>query len=134
MWISNISSIVFTRVKVDGLKKLKTKYPNIYFTTSDKAQKNPEFPTVYIHELPGKENGNDLENSFINSAIFTFQIEVTDNVSQNRTREVMDEIMGIMKKMRFSVVGMPEFNNTDTYRGIARFRRTIDWNDNITNQ
>ena len=130
MWISKISSKVFTRVKSKGNKALKSTYPDIYFTDSDKTQTNPKFPSVYIHELPGVEKGQDLEGNSINSVLSSFQIDVTDNVSQGNVKVVMNEIVGIMKSMRFSVIGTPEFQNTDSaYRGTARFRRTIDWND-----
>lgn len=130
MWTSDISSIVFTRIKTTVEKKLKEKYPDIYFTTSDKTQTNPKFPTVYIHELPGAEKAKDLEGTTINSVLATFQIDVADNQSQNRSKDVMNEIIKVMKNMSFSVSSMPEFNNTNSiYRNTARFRRTIDWND-----
>lgn len=130
MWTNDISSIVFARIKTVAGSKLKEKYPDIYFTTSDKTQTNPKFPTVYIHELPGAEKAQDLEGITINSALITFQIDVTDNQSQNRTKDVMNEIIKVMKSMAFTVSPMPEFNNTNSiYRNTARFRRTIDWND-----
>lgn len=132
MWISDIESKIFTRVKVLGNKTLKEKYPDIYFTDSDKTQTNPKFPTVYIHSTGGPEKNTDLENTTINSILCTLQIDVTDNQSQSRAKEVMDEVVGIMKKMSFTVNGTPQSDNTDsTYRQIARFRRTIDWNDTL---
>lgn len=130
MWTSEISSIVFTRIKVEVLKSLKSKYPNIYFTNSDRAQTNPKFPTVYINEIGSTERGEDLEGTSINAVMATFQIDVTDNQSQNRASEVMSKIVGIMKSMRFSVIAMPEFQNTEsTYRSTARFRRMIGQGD-----
>lgn len=126
MWTSEIQSRVFSRVKNKGTKALKASYPNIYFTTSDKVQTNPKFPTIYLHEVGSVEQGQDLDNTSINAVLFTIQIDVTDNESQNRVNEVMGEIVSIMKSMRFSVVTMPEFQNTDSiYRSTARFRRMI---------
>lgn len=130
MWTSEISSIVFTKVKVEVLKSLKNKYPNIYFTNSDRVQTDPKFPTVYIHEIGSTEQGEDLEGTSINAVLTTFQVDVTDNQSQNRANEVISEVVGIMKSMRFSVIAMPEFQNTEsTYRSTARFRRMIGQGD-----
>lgn len=132
MWFSKILSIVFTRVKTIVSNKLKKTYPNLNFTDSDREQKNPKFPTVYIHELPGIEKGQDLDNTTINAVLTTVQIDVIDNVSQNRTNEVMGEVISVMKCMRFSVVAMPEFQNTGgTYRQTARFRRLIGSSDEL---
>ena len=86
----------------------------------------PRFPTVYIHEMPGMETGADLQGGTINAVWSSFQIEVTTNTKQSDTKEVMDEVVKIMKKMRFQVISMPEFQNTDSiYRRVARFRRMI---------
>lgn len=130
MWTNEISSIVFTRIKTEATKRLSGKYPDIYFTNSDRAQTEPKFPTVYIHEIGSVEQGQDLENLQINAVMTTFQIDVTDNQSQNRANNVMSCVVEIMKSMRFSVVSMPEFQNTEsTYRSIARFRRVIGSGD-----
>lgn len=126
MWTNEISSIVFTRIKTEASKRLKSKYPDIYFTNSDRAQTDPKFPTVYIHEIGSAEQGEDLQGTEINAVMTTFQIDVTDNQSQNRTNEVMSYVVEMMKSMRFSVIAMPEFQNTEsTYRSTARFRRLI---------
>lgn len=130
MWTSKISPIVFTEVKTKGNKALQTDYPDIRFTTSNRAPTTAKFPTVYIHELPGVEQGSTLEGTSINAVLSSFQIDVTDNVSQNRVNEVMSEVVSIMKSMRFQVISMPEFQNTDdVYRATARFRRMIGAGD-----
>lgn len=122
----DIETIVFSRIKAILTSKLKTKYPDISFTTSDKVSSNPKFPNVYVHMLGSQEIGEDLENNTINGVLATFQIETTDNQSQNRAKDVMNEIVGVMKGMRFSVIAMPESQNTDTsYRCVARFRRVV---------
>lgn len=128
----DIETIVFSRIKAILTSKLKTKYPNISFTTSDKVSSDPKFPNVYIHMMGSQEIGEDLENNTINGVLATFQIETTDNQSQSRAKDVMNEVVGVMKGMRFSVIAMPEFNNTDsTFRSVARFRRTIGNLDTI---
>lgn len=132
MWTSDIESMVFTRVKAKGNNALKSAYPNINFTTSDRVKTEPKFPTVYVHEVGSVEQGMDLENTQINSILTTFQIDVTDNKKQQNARDVMKEILKIMKSMRFTVIAMPQFQNTDdVYRQTARFRRAIDWNDTL---
>lgn len=122
----DIESIVFSRIKAKATSKLKTKYPDISFTTSDKVSSNPEFPNVYIHMMGSKEIGNDLENITINGVLATFQIETTDNQSQNKAKDVMNTIVGIVKEMRFEIIAMPEMKNKDSaYRCVMRCRRTI---------
>lgn len=81
MWTSDIQSSVFTRIKAEGTKKLKTKYPNINFTTSSKKSSNPKFPSVYVKRMQGKEEGQTLDGQTVNAVTSTFQIEVTDNTS-----------------------------------------------------
>lgn len=122
----DIETIVHSRIKAIVTSKLKTKYPDISFTTSDKVKDKPKFPNVYTHMLGSKEEGGDLEGNTINGVLASFQIEVTDNESQTRAKGVMSEVVSVMKGMRFSVIAMPESQNTDTsYRCVARFRRII---------
>lgn len=130
MWVMDISPKVFSKVKTEGTKNLKSKYPNIFFTTLNKVQTNPKFPTVYVHEVGTTEQGQDLENKEINAVLATFQIDVTDNENQNNANKVMGEVVRIMKTMGFSVVNMPEFQSVeDVYRLTARFRRMIGQGD-----
>ena len=130
MWISNIESMILTRVKVGVEEKIKTKYPNILFTASDRYQGDARFPTVVIRDLGSSERGNDLENTHINAYQCTIQVDVIDNESQNRAKEVSRYVVDEMKKMSFSMVSAPAPDNkSDTYRVVARFRREIGWDD-----
>lgn len=125
-----LESQVYTRIKTQFPSKLKEKYKNINFTTENKVDALPRFPTVYIHEMPGMETGADLQGGTINAVWSSFQIEVTTNTKMNEAKEVMDEVVRIMKTMRFQVTSMPEFQNTDSvYRRVARFRRIIGADD-----
>ena len=122
----DIQARVFSRIKNTFPKNLKTKYPNISFTTSDRVADNPQFPTVYIHEMSSQELGRDLSGTTINAIRSTFQIEVYDNNSMDNVQTVMSSVIAIMKKMRYEVTSMPEFkNSTETYRSVTRFRRVI---------
>lgn len=126
----DIENIVFTRVKAKMPQSIKDKYPKMRFTTSDTSSSTPQFPTVYIHMLESSEVGEDFEGTDINGINASFQIEVSDNQSQARAKEVMDEVVLTMKSMRFRAVGMPFFSNTSgTYRSITRYRRKIGSND-----
>lgn len=130
MWTNQISPIVTSRVKFQGIEALKTKYPDLNYTTSDKVEDDPKFPSVYIHELPGGEQGQDLEGATINAVLSAFQIDVTDNVSQARVNNVMTEVIKSMKSMRYEVIAFPEFNNSGgVYRASARFRRVVGQGD-----
>ena len=130
MWTSDIASMVFTRIKVEVTKKLKSKYPNINFTTSDQVRTDPTFPNVYVKELQGSERGQTLDGESVNAILSSFQIEVADNVSDNRAREVADVVFLIMKKMKYEAIGLPFQDNKDgVHRNVARYRRIIGYND-----
>lgn len=121
--------IIFSRIKNSFSDTLKKKYPNLYFTTSDRALTEPKFPTVYI-SIQGVEEGQDLDGTTINAGLYTITVDVTDNENQTRAKEVLNEVKRIMKSMRFDVNQMPQFNNTDnTFRSVARFRRTVGTED-----
>ena len=132
MWTTNIQNTVLTRIKAEGNKQLKSKYPDIRFTTSSKTQTNPKFPTVYVKRMQGAERGQTLDGQSVNAILSSFQIEVADNVSDDRAQEVADVVYEIMKSMRFQVLGEPIADNTDSeYRNIARYQRLIGANDII---
>lgn len=132
MWTSDITSIVFTRIKVEATKELKSKYPDINFTTSDKVRTEPTFPNVFVKRLQGSERGQTLDGETVNATLSSFQIEVADNVNDNRSQEVADVIYAIMKKMRFEAIGEPfQDNIDDVHRNVARYRRVIGYNDTL---
>lgn len=132
MWTSDVTSIVFTRIKVEATKELKSKYPDINFTTSDKVRTEPTFPNVFVKRLQGSERGQTLDGETVNATLCSFQIEVADNVNDNRSQEVADVIYAIMKKMRFEAIGEPfQDNIDDVHRNVARYRRVIGYNDTL---
>ena len=80
--------------------------------------------------MPGSEQGQDLAGTSINAVLAAYQIDILTNTSQREAKEVMSAVMEIMKGMAFTVISMPEFQNTDeVYRSTARFRRMIGAND-----
>lgn len=125
-----LESMILTRVKTEFNQSIKTKYIDLTFTTDSDNDSLPKFPTVYIHLLPSPEIGEDLEGITINGISATFQIEVADNQNNNRAKEVMNEVIRIMKTMRFAIKPMPYPNyKDDTYYSIARAKRVIGSND-----
>ena len=131
-WTDRISSVVFTRIKNEFSSSLKTKYKmtDSNFSTVGSSDTPAVFPFVYIQLLPSEERGQDLDGNEINAGLFTFQIEVTDNQSQTRAKDVMSEIKRIMKSMRFTVQPTPDIQDTkDTHRAIMRCNRRIGSDD-----
>ena len=127
-WTDRISSVVFTRIKNEFSSTLKAKYQMAdgNFSTVGSSDTPAVFPFVYIQLLPSVEQGQDLEGNEINAGLFTFQIEVTDNQSQTRAKDVMAEVKRIMKSMRFTVQPTPTLEDTkDTHRAIMRCNRII---------
>ena len=127
-WTDMISSNVFTRIKNEFSGSLKTKYKmtSSNFSTVGSSDTPAVFPFVYIQLLPSAEQGQDIEGNTINAGLFTFQIEVTDNQTQARAKDVMSEVKRIMKSMRFTVQCTPTLEDTkDTHRAIMRCNRII---------
>lgn len=128
--LDSIETQVFSLIKAKFSTKIKEKYKDLNFTTSDRSSTKPKFPTVYIHLLESPEIGSTLEGTEIPGINATFQIDVTDNQSQARADEVAKEVLRIMKTMRFKSAGMPFHDNSgDTYRTVGRYRRPIGAGD-----
>lgn len=133
IWVMIIPSIIFTKIKTEFSSKLKEKYnmTDKNFSTVGSSDTPAVFPFVYLQSIQPIETGMDLEATNINGGIFSFQIDVTDNQSQYRAKEVMTEVLRIMKKMGFQCKPMPSFDDSvkDVKRMVARFQRAIDEND-----
>ena len=131
MWTTNVEPSVFARLKTYG-EVLKTNFPDIVFTTENESDTIAKFPTVLLEELGGAEQGRDLDGSTINAYLSTFQITIAHNDKKYHVRNIMDNCMDTMKKLRFEMVGSPTFNrNQGVWMGVARFRRTIGANDTL---
>lgn len=129
-WVMLVPSLVFTRIKEEFSSEIKETYNmNDRNFSTKKTRSDAVFPFVYVHLLPAVEQGQDLKGESINAGLFTFQIEVYDNQTHGRAREVMTEVLRIMKTMRFDVIAMPEVDDGETIRFVARFRRMIGSGD-----
>lgn len=136
MWIMDIPLKVLTRLRVEGMKSLSEYYPNLNITDDDKQLEKPSFPTVFVQDIGGTEQGQDIEGKSVNAVLSTIQIDVVDNEKQSNVREVMSEMIRIMKSMGYSITTTANFERTtdNTYRMVARFRRMIGYNDTFVKQ
>ena len=133
-WTDRISSVVFSRIKNEFSSTIKKNYKmkDENFSTVGSSDTPAVFPFVYIQILPGAEQGQDLDGTSVNAGLFTFQIEVTDNQTQARAKDVMSEVKRIMKSMRFEVQPTPKFEDTkDTHRATIRCSRVIGAGDKL---
>lgn len=130
MWTGDIESAVFTRVKTAGNKAFKTKYRNIFYTTENETDNEAVFPTVYLQELTGSERGRDLEGIEVHAMLSSFQIDVSDNDTKQRCKEVMENALSTMKSLKYEIIGMPIYRKSNgVWLGTARCRRVISKND-----
>lgn len=124
--LNMLESIIFSRLKNEFSKKIKGNYPDLTFTTEEQSKAKPKFPNVYVYLMPGTEIGQTIEGNTFAGGTFTFQIRVTNNTGQTAVQEITNEIIRLMKKMRFSIVATPVYeNDADTQWSVMRFRRPI---------
>lgn len=124
--LDTLESQIYSRVKYGFSERITKKYPDLNFTTSDRASTTPQFPTVYIHLMPSAESGSTTEGDNLNAVYASFQVDVTDNQSQARADEVAKEVLRIMKTMRFQTPTIPYHDNSEsTFRTVARYRRML---------
>lgn len=131
-WVYRIEPMVFTRVKNDFPQRIKEKYEmkTANFTTSESSPKTAVFPNVLISVLEPSETGEDLEGVEINGGIFTVQVDIADNKTASRAKEVSIAVNEIMKKMGFRAITVPLPTSHDgIFRCVGRYRRHIDKND-----
>lgn len=133
MWLTDKQAEIYTIVKVRAEKNLKPKYKDIRFTQDDSAQLDPQFPTVYIHYLPGRELARDLEGDTINAYSCDVQIDVTVSKAQGKTaaEKVTDEVVEQFKKLRFAMRSTPApvATGSDTKQLSTRMNRVIGSDD-----
>lgn len=128
--LNMLESIIFSRLKAQFSQKIKEKYKGLTFTTQEESKGTPKFPNVYVYLMPGTEIGQTTEGDVFEGGLFTFQIRVTNNSGQTAVQEITNEIIRLMKKMRFQMVATPVYeNNADTQWSVARFRRAISKDD-----
>jgi hypothetical protein len=124
---------VYTAINTRVLAKFKSKYSNINCGTDLIRKTKPNFPYVLVRKMQGTEEGKTLDSG-VNAILTTFQIEVYSNVSESVCEEISNYIADIMTgNMMFEMVGEPfaDYENTDEYRYVSRYRRIIGASDII---
>lgn len=127
-----IPLMVFTKLKQEFSQTIKDKYnmTDKNFSTVGSSDTPAVFPFVYVNALPASEQGRDLQGTSVNGALFTFQVDVYSNKTQNEARKVMSEVTKVMKTMGFEINSMPSFEDTkDVHRMIMRARKSFGSND-----
>ena len=133
-WYMMIPLMVFTKLKQNFSQTIKDTYKmtDSNFSTVGSSDTPAVFPFVSFKTLPATEKGRDLQGTSVNGALFTFQIEVYSNKTQNDARNVMSEVTKVMKTMGFEINSMPSFEDTkDVHRMTARFRRMFGADDKL---
>lgn len=132
-WIFLVPSVVYSRITGEFDEELKTKYGMTAenFSTTDSSNKKAVFPFVFVKQIQGIEVGQTLDGHTVNGGNFNFQIDVYDNKTQQRARNVIAEVSRIMKSMQFEMAAMPTVESGDTHRYTMRFRRVIGALDGI---
>lgn len=127
-WAMQMPVAVFGRIKKEFSATIKTKYgmKDQQFSNGDSGTAPAKFPYVVLKTLPAAETGRTTEGTELNGVLFAFQVDVIDNAKQQTSKEIMLEIVRIMKAMAFDVKDMPTFeDNLDEHRSTARFRRNM---------
>ena len=76
-WVFDLETHIFSIVQKKVGDKLKSKYPNIRFTTTSKPKGvTVKYPTVYIRELPGAEKARTLDGEDISGILYSMQVDV----------------------------------------------------------
>lgn len=129
MWTSSIFQSVYSRLKVNGTIRLKTKYPKINFVDYTPSADKITYPCVVVKRLDsGGELARDTEGTHINAVRSGIQIDVITNTKMNDSYAISDVVLDMMKEMCYAQVGdtIPdESNQLNDYRCISRFHRVV---------
>lgn len=129
----DVENIVLSRIMAKMPSAIKTKFPNLSYTTSDITKTEPSFPNIYVHLMDFSQLGQTIDNKKFNGGEAFFQIEVVDNTSQVNVRKVMNAVIDIVNgSMGFDLTYGPQFINTaDNYRQVVRFKRIVMENEKL---
>lgn len=132
IWFSEIESTVFTTVQYELRTKMDAPFPNLTCTTASQNEQLSVFPTLYLHELPAAEIGQDLSNKGVNAIRCTIEIQVFSNKSEKEVRQILSAAILVMKDLMFNITAFPDPSTIgDISSGVARFSRVIGNGDDI---
>ena len=135
MWYANIGNTIYSYVKyvMENQKGWSQKKlyctPDLGLTAVDEDGTPKNFPTLYIHELPSVEKGNDLTNETVNAVLSSVEIKGYTK-EKNDGLELISDAAECMKALKFNITGIPLVEQTgDYYTSVARFRRMVGSGD-----
>lgn len=130
-WIEDRIDTIYTRVKRNAVKALKSDYPDINFTMDDSENDNAKFPTVYMF-FDAAERMSTLDGGAINAVYMTVRtkVSVTKTDGNDAAREVnaivRDELVGL----GFMASGSPIPTVSGDVKVInANYQRMVGHND-----
>lgn len=129
-WVDMVQNMIFSRIKSEFSDALKKKYDMTdedNFSAGGRNVTPSVFPFIHIQCLPSTECGMDTERADINAGMFTFQVDVTDNMtSYERAKKCSLEVLRTMKSMGFETQEFPNLDmESDLKRYTLRFRRIL---------
>lgn len=90
------------------------------------------FPFVFLKRINGIETALDLERNNFSGGLFTYEIRVTSNESQEEAKDVMNCITKAMKSMLFSGTSLPISSDSDNLHMVsARWQRELHEDDSL---
>lgn len=125
-WFAELESQIFTTLQYELKTKTDAPFPTLNCTTVSQLEAPSKFPTMYVHELPAAETGQDLTNETVNALYATFEVQVYSNKSENEVKKILAAVTLEMKKLRFNVQAFPDPSTVDKISsGVARYGRII---------
>jgi len=102
------------------------------FSTTKSNPMESELPFVYLKRINGIEMADDLEAIDIHGGLYTYEVRVTSNVSQDEVSVIMNEVTKAMKSMAFVATSLPVYADIDNLHiKVARWQRELDEGDTI---
>lgn len=134
MWIKEVQSELFTKIKYYGDKKYKSTYPKIVFTRKNESN-TTNFPTVYVKFLQGRQIAKTLKGDKVSGFQCDIEIQITSSKSQDYivANDIAYEIADILvSKFSFEITAFPiplEQSGGDTHTYVLRASRYICFGD-----
>lgn len=131
MWAKNVFTSVYSRVSANGRIRLRSKYPQVVFTSNTPKTKITSFPTIIISAMDSMDTGKTFEGKQVNATYSNIQIEVITNTSQEDADYVADVCYDLISDLSYSASTkpMPASTQDSEYRNIARYRRVVGSDD-----
>ena len=128
MWWSEIEDKVYTYVE----SYITEDYPTLNCTTKGDNIADLQMPTLYLHELPSVETGQDLNNTTVNAVISTIEIVVYTNTTESECKQIVSKAISLMKGLRYNISAFPDVvTQNNVAMAVARFRRVIGMSDKL---